>query len=101
MCTIVSTLTYFYAHELSFNTVTLPSPQYYEIYKHREVVGISILFIIVDLLGGVFNDLSLAFKSEFDVIAGVTYSLVVVSVSFEYSVLLRTSLTRFLLNTRY
>ena len=34
----------------------------------------------VDLLGGVFNDLSLAFKADFDVVAGVTYSLVVVCV---------------------
>ena len=32
----------------------------------------------VDLLGGVFNDLSLAFKEDFDVVAGVTYTLVVV-----------------------
>ncbi len=39
-----------------------PSPQYYEIYKHREVIGISIAFMAVDLLGGVFSDLSLAFK---------------------------------------
>ncbi|KAI0630579.1 PQ loop repeat-domain-containing protein [Trametes polyzona] len=52
-------------------------PQYYEIYKYKEVVGISITFMAVDLLGGVFNDLSLAFKDEFDVVAGVTYSLVV------------------------
>ncbi|KZT70733.1 hypothetical protein DAEQUDRAFT_764312 [Daedalea quercina L-15889] len=53
-------------------------PQYYEIWKHKEVIGISILFMTVDMLGGVFNDLSLAFKSEFNVIASVTYSLVVV-----------------------
>ncbi|KAK7687829.1 hypothetical protein QCA50_009048 [Cerrena zonata] len=53
-------------------------PQYYEIYRHREVVGISVMFMLVDLLGGLFNDLSLAFKDEFDVIAGVTYTLVVV-----------------------
>ncbi|OCH96320.1 PQ-loop-domain-containing protein [Obba rivulosa] len=52
-------------------------PQYYEIYKHREVVGISLLFMTVDCLGGVFNDLSLAFKASFDITAGVTYSLVV------------------------
>ncbi|KAI0075326.1 PQ-loop-domain-containing protein, partial [Panus rudis PR-1116 ss-1] len=52
-------------------------PQYWEIYKHKEVIGISIWFMLIDLLGGVFNDLSLAFKSDFDVIAGVTYSLVV------------------------
>ncbi|CDO69640.1 hypothetical protein BN946_scf184851.g28 [Trametes cinnabarina] len=52
-------------------------PQYYEIYKYKEVVGISLLFMSVDLMGGVFNDLSLAFKDHFDVVAGVTYSLVV------------------------
>lgn len=27
-------------------------PQYVEIWRHREVVGISILFMVVDLLGG-------------------------------------------------
>lgn len=27
-------------------------PQYVEIYRHREVVGISILFMVVDMLGG-------------------------------------------------
>ncbi|KAI0924063.1 hypothetical protein AcW1_006845 [Taiwanofungus camphoratus] len=53
-------------------------PQYYEIYRHREVIGISVLFMAIDLLGGVFSDLSLAFKAHFDVVAGVTYSLVVV-----------------------
>ncbi|KZT25253.1 hypothetical protein NEOLEDRAFT_1021542, partial [Neolentinus lepideus HHB14362 ss-1] len=52
-------------------------PQYYEIYKHREVIGISVLFMLVDLMGGVFSDLSLAFKPKFDAVAGVTYSLVV------------------------
>lgn len=34
----------------------------------------------MDCLGGVFSDLSLAFKSKFDVIAGVAYTLVVVSI---------------------
>ncbi|KAH9840118.1 PQ loop repeat-domain-containing protein [Rhodofomes roseus] len=53
-------------------------PQYYEIWKHKEVIGISIPFMTVDMLGGVFNDLSLAFKSDFNVIASVTYTLVVV-----------------------
>ena len=33
----------------------------------------------IDLLGGVFSDLSLVFKPKFDVIAAVAYSLVVVS----------------------
>ncbi|KAF5355285.1 hypothetical protein D9758_006089 [Tetrapyrgos nigripes] len=53
-------------------------PQYYEVWYHKEVVGISISFLLIDALGGLFSDLSLAFKPEFDVIAGVTYSLVVV-----------------------
>ncbi|KAJ6582091.1 PQ loop repeat-domain-containing protein [Mycena capillaripes] len=53
-------------------------PQYVEIWRHREVVGISILFMVVDMLGGLFSDLSLAFKDRFDVVAGITYSLVVV-----------------------
>lgn len=53
-------------------------PQYWDIYKRREVVGISVPFMTIDMLGGVFNDLSLAFKSDFNVIASVTYSLVVV-----------------------
>lgn len=52
-------------------------PQYYEIYKHKEVVGISIPFIFIDMMGGVFSDLSLIFKEKFDVIAGVAYSLVI------------------------
>ncbi|KAJ7464408.1 PQ loop repeat-domain-containing protein, partial [Mycena latifolia] len=53
-------------------------PQYVEIWRHREVVGISVLFILVDMLGGVFSDLSLAFKVKFDVIAGVTYTIAAV-----------------------
>ncbi|TCD71814.1 hypothetical protein EIP91_003157 [Steccherinum ochraceum] len=56
-------------------------PQYYEIYKHKEVIGISTTFMLVDCLGGVFSDLSLAFKDKFDVIAAITYSLVVNPVS--------------------
>ncbi|EIW59792.1 uncharacterized protein TRAVEDRAFT_28795 [Trametes versicolor FP-101664 SS1] len=63
-----------------FSTILISGallPQYYEIYKHKEVIGISLIFMSVDLLGGVFNDLSLAFKDEFDIVAGVTYSLVV------------------------
>ncbi|KAI8996441.1 PQ loop repeat-domain-containing protein [Trametes punicea] len=53
-------------------------PQYWEIYRRKEVVGLSVLFMFVDMLGGVFSDLSLAFKAKFDVLAGITYSLVVV-----------------------
>jgi len=56
----------------------LYSPQYYEIWRLGEVMGISITFMTVDLLGGIFSDLSLIFKADFDVIAAVTYTLVVV-----------------------
>jgi hypothetical protein len=56
----------------------LHSPQYYEIWKYSEVKGISIPFMAIALMGGVFSDLSLVFKSKFDVIAGVAYSCVVV-----------------------
>jgi len=53
-------------------------PQYVEIYRLGEVKGISIPFMTVDLLGGVFSTLSLVFKPKFDVLAGVAYTLVVV-----------------------
>jgi len=53
-------------------------PQYVEIYRLGEVKGISIPFMTVDLLGGVFSTLSLVFKTKFDVLAGVAYTLVVV-----------------------
>ncbi|KAJ3517762.1 hypothetical protein NLJ89_g311 [Agrocybe chaxingu] len=53
-------------------------PQYREIYKYKEVIGISLVFISIDIMGGIFNNLSLAFKEEFDIIASVMYSAVVV-----------------------
>lgn len=58
-------------------------PQYVEIYRLGEVKGISMPFMTVDLLGGVFSTLSLVFKSKFDVLAGVAYSLVVVRLKLE------------------
>ncbi|KAG6889079.1 hypothetical protein C0995_003932 [Termitomyces sp. Mi166 len=53
-------------------------PQYYEIIKHREVIGISISFITIDWLGAVFSVFALFFRAKFDVAAGVAYSLVIV-----------------------
>jgi PQ loop repeat len=53
-------------------------PQFYEIYKYRAVFGISLTFMAIDCLGGIFSVLSLVFKHRFDAIAAVTYSLVVV-----------------------
>lgn len=54
-------------------------PQYYEIYKHKEVIGISMIFVLVDFFGGVFSTLSLVFKEKFDVLAGIMYGLDIVS----------------------
>ncbi|KIJ55690.1 hypothetical protein M422DRAFT_63684 [Sphaerobolus stellatus SS14] len=53
-------------------------PQYWEIWKRKEVVGVSYFFIIVDTLGGVFSLLSLIYKPDLDIIAAITYSLVIV-----------------------
>ncbi|KAF8473632.1 PQ loop repeat-domain-containing protein [Russula ochroleuca] len=53
-------------------------PQFYEIYKHGAVLGISLTFMAVDCLGGVFSILSLIFKRHVDVLAAVAYALVVV-----------------------
>ncbi|KAG8690529.1 hypothetical protein FRC11_010944 [Ceratobasidium sp. 423] len=53
-------------------------PQYWEIWKRKEVVGISMVFMSVDMLGGVFSVLSLVFQAQFDSVAAVSYILVVV-----------------------
>ncbi|KAG8904025.1 hypothetical protein FRB99_002367 [Tulasnella sp. 403] len=53
-------------------------PQYIEIWKRKEVIGISMLFMAVDIGGGVFSILSLIFKPKFDVVAAVTYIAVIV-----------------------
>jgi hypothetical protein len=54
-------------------------PQYHEIHKVREVKGISFTFLLTDIFGGVFSLLSLGFKAEWDVIASITYIVVIVS----------------------
>ncbi|KAI9513110.1 hypothetical protein F5148DRAFT_1158824, partial [Russula earlei] len=60
-------------------TVSLRRPQYYEIYKHGTVIGISLPFMTIDLLGGVFSILSLVFKRQVDALAAVAYVLVYVT----------------------
>ncbi|WVF72141.1 hypothetical protein IAT40_006953 [Kwoniella sp. CBS 6097] len=54
------------------------APQYYEIWKFKEVLGISMMFLIVDTLGGVFSLASLFFRDKLDVAGLVSYALVVV-----------------------
>lgn len=54
-------------------------PQYYEVWKYRAVIGISLIFLFIDLCGGVFSALSLVFSPPpFDVLASVSYGCVVV-----------------------
>lgn len=54
-------------------------PQYWEIYRRKEVIGISIAFMVVDMSGGAFLILSLAFKEKFDVFASIVYMVVIAS----------------------
>jgi len=46
------------------------------------VIGISLTFMAVDMLGGIFSCLSLAFRPEFDGVAAATYVAVVVRMYF-------------------
>ncbi|GAA5929237.1 hypothetical protein JCM10213_005019, partial [Rhodosporidiobolus nylandii] len=53
-------------------------PQFYEIWKLKEVVGLSYIFLAMDSAGGIFSILSLAFKDEpIDVIALIGYLVIV------------------------
>lgn len=53
-------------------------PQYMEIWKRKEVLGISMLFMAVDMGGGLFSVLSLVFKPKFDGVAAATYLAVII-----------------------
>ncbi|KAH9981119.1 hypothetical protein BGW80DRAFT_1108491, partial [Lactifluus volemus] len=46
--------------------------QFYEIYKYRAVLGISLTFMTISYFGGILSK-SLALKHRFDAIAAVTY----------------------------
>lgn len=49
------------------------APQFYEIYRAKEVIGLSYLFLFMDSLGAVFSLVSLACKDVLDIIALVGY----------------------------
>ncbi|KAG6910221.1 hypothetical protein DXG01_012356 [Tephrocybe rancida] len=53
-------------------------PQYHEILKRKEVVGISVPFITIDWLRGVFSPAPLLFEPKLDDIVGVSCILVIV-----------------------
>lgn len=49
-----------------------------EIYRYKAVIGISLIFLLIDLLGGLFSTLSLLFAAgPFDVLASISYAAVV------------------------
>ncbi|GBC08188.1 hypothetical protein RclHR1_07960004 [Rhizophagus clarus] len=53
-------------------------PQYIEIYQLKRVIGISLIFMSLDILGGLFSLLSLVFRPPpFDILASFTYLSVV------------------------
>ncbi|KAF9299664.1 hypothetical protein BGZ74_008777 [Mortierella antarctica] len=53
-------------------------PQYFDIYRDRAVIGVSMAFIAADGSGAVFSLISLAFREEFDVLAGMNYVVVLI-----------------------
>ncbi|KFY28687.1 hypothetical protein V493_02806 [Pseudogymnoascus sp. VKM F-4281 (FW-2241)] len=54
-------------------------PPYYEMWKrHGRVVGISLWFIFIDLLGAFFSLVALVAQHEFDILGGVLYIVVIV-----------------------
>ncbi|KAE8222145.1 hypothetical protein CF319_g4612 [Tilletia indica] len=54
-------------------------PQYIEIWRLKEVRGISFIFLAVDTSGGIFALISLAFKETFDYIGALNYIGIVVA----------------------
>ncbi|KAK7024880.1 PQ loop repeat-domain-containing protein [Favolaschia claudopus] len=53
-------------------------PQFIEIWRRREVIGLSMTLLWLDVFGGICMDLSLIFQGQFDVVSGIIYTLIVV-----------------------
>ncbi|KFZ05687.1 hypothetical protein V501_08122 [Pseudogymnoascus sp. VKM F-4519 (FW-2642)] len=54
-------------------------PPYYEMWKRRgRVVGISLWFIFIDLLGAFFSLMALVAQHEFDILGGILYIAVII-----------------------
>jgi PQ loop repeat len=62
---------------LSTLFLSVDKPEIYEIYKLGAVLGISLPFMAIDCLGGVFSILYLIFKQQVDFLADVACVLVV------------------------
>ncbi|CAO3646589.1 unnamed protein product [Cunninghamella blakesleeana] len=48
-------------------------PQYWDIFVHRRVEGISFIFLFMDFFGSVFSTISLAFRPTIDALSLVNY----------------------------
>ncbi|WWC69457.1 uncharacterized protein I206_103397 [Kwoniella pini CBS 10737] len=55
-------------------------PQYYEIYRSKEVTGLSLTFVFTDIIGAIFYILSLFFRTRLDISAFVMYAVTAVMV---------------------
>lgn len=53
-------------------------PQFYEIWRLKEVSGISTSFMIIDGLGGLFSALSLVFKESIDPLLAFSYISIII-----------------------
>ncbi|ORY70645.1 hypothetical protein BCR35DRAFT_319050 [Leucosporidium creatinivorum] len=54
-------------------------PQFWEVWKFKAVIGVSYIFLLVDMSGGVFSILSLVWtEGEFDAVASASYAAVIV-----------------------
>ncbi|KAF9344308.1 hypothetical protein BGX26_004540 [Mortierella sp. AD094] len=53
-------------------------PQYADIYRDKSVVGVSMAFIAADAMGAVFSIISLCFRDTIDILATLTYVMVLV-----------------------
>ncbi|KAF9172020.1 hypothetical protein BGX20_006500 [Mortierella sp. AD010] len=53
-------------------------PQYADIYKDKSVVGVSMAFIAGDAMGAIFSIISLCFRDTLDILATLTYVMVLI-----------------------
>nr|XP_019013529.1 uncharacterized protein I206_01598 [Kwoniella pini CBS 10737]OCF52310.1 hypothetical protein I206_01598 [Kwoniella pini CBS 10737] len=64
-----------YGYMSSITCVIGLLPQYYEIYKEKEVTGLSYPFVCTNAMGGIFYMISLFFRPSLDISAMVIYVL--------------------------
>ncbi|KAI1315373.1 hypothetical protein EDD11_000932 [Mortierella claussenii] len=53
-------------------------PQYFDIYRDKSVVGVSMAFIAADAAGAMFSIISLCFRETFDFLATLNYVVVLI-----------------------